>query len=73
MDLGSAPLVLEFWPRKNSEPRLRYKQKSILESQRGRTSEPAELHGLREQITEANEAPLELRKERSEENTWGRR
>ena len=59
MGLGSATSVAEFWLRDNSEPRLKYKQ-VYLEIPRGRKSEPAGLYGLRKQVTEAKEGPLEL-------------
>lgn len=38
-DLGAAPLVMEFWPMKNSEPRLKPEENVYLESHRGRKSE----------------------------------
>ena len=37
--LGSATLVLGFWLRKNSEPRLKLQEKVYLESHRGRRIE----------------------------------
>ena len=62
------PWGFEFWLRMNSEPRLRYKQKFIykvteVEVSPGR-SEPAGLHGLWKQVTEAKEGPLELRRKK---------
>ena len=42
-----------------------------LESHRGRRREPAGLCGLKKQIIEAKEGPLELRRKKGKENTPG--
>ena len=60
-----ATSILEFWLRKNSEPRLKYKQNFYLESHRGGRSEPAGLHGLRKHVTKAKEGPLELKRKQA--------
>ena len=46
--------------KKNSEPRT-LMQEVYLESHRGKSSEPAGLHGLRKQVTKAKGGPLEFR------------
>ena len=56
--------------KKNSEPRT-LMQEVYLESHRGKSSEPAGLHGLRKQVTEAKEGPLELRRKKSPEKEEG--
>ena len=42
-----------------------------VQSHRGRRSEPAGLHGLRKQVTEAEEGPWELRREQGREKAPG--
>ena len=49
------------WLRKNSEPRPQILTKVYLESHKSKRSEPDGLCGLRKQVTEAKERPLELR------------
>ena len=48
--------------------KTRKRAKVYLESHRGRRSEPAELCGLRKQVTEANKGPSEVRKKAGKEN-----
>ena len=72
LDLGSATSVLEFWLRKNSEPRLKLQEKVYLESRTGRKSEPVGCR-FRKQVTQAEEGPLELRKDKGKANRPGGR
>ena len=58
------------WQRKNSEPGTLI-QEVYLESHRGR-SESVGLCGLRKQITEAKEGPLDLRRKKAKVCTWER-
>ena len=69
---GFSNSILEFWLRKNSESRLKYKENFIL-----KLTEVEEVsrrrNGLRKQVTEAKEGPLELRRQRGRENVPGGR